>query len=424
MIIFVVKLLTILKNIFHSVLVNLKEQKILSIFIVSLFFFNNFMMPHGLSLALILSPFFFYLSFKNKEINASYLYVFSLFFFYLTIHSFFGVENYINYFKTSILILSALLFLEVSYYYLKKIDLNYIFKLLNILNFFFFLMSLILLKFEGINERLWSFKPISNGIDSLPRLQIFTPEPSHYALLIIPLVFYFFLKLILNKFSKENLLFFTLIIIPFFAGLSFGAILVLIITIILLSLFYPKSIFYSKRNIRFTLISLISLIIIGFAIHKIKPNNSISKRVSMIISGEDTSANGRTTQSFGLAKDVAKDKSYLFGAGPGQSKIIAKKYYFKNLPYRSAMPEVIRYSNVSATTLASYGISGLMIRVIILLIFFFKLKVYENIYGTSIFVFMFIFQFMASYMINISELSIWVIAFLSVSKKEFNWANA
>jgi hypothetical protein len=78
---------------------------------------------------------------------------------------------------------------------------------------------------------------------------------------------------------------------------------------------------------------------------------------------------------------------------------------------------VVRIPNAVAETMAIFGIFGIAIRFSLIFYFFIKTKVLENYYRTLLFVFVFVYQFTGSYITNIVEYVIWVIAFSTVFKQ-------
>ena len=136
-------------------------------------------------------------------------------------------------------------------------------------------------------------------------------------------------------------------------------------------------------------------------------------RIKGIPTGSDTSARGRTYEAFDLAYRIAKQKSLWFGVGLGQIKEIGRtiiiQYY-----YYTDMPEAVRVPNAIAELFAIYGITGIAIKFLLILFFFFKTRVYTNYYRLSLFLFIFIYQFTGSFLFNLAEYVIWILAFSPV----------
>ncbi|HET6766326.1 MAG TPA: hypothetical protein VFH08_02970, partial [Chitinophagaceae bacterium] len=76
-----------------------------------------------------------------------------------------------------------------------------------------------------------------------------------------------------------------------------------------------------------------------------------------------------------------------------------------------------------AETLAVFGIIGVCLRIGIQVFLFFRTKVYSNYYRLALFIFIFIYQFTGSYIMNIAEYAIWILAFHRGIFKEFEQIN-
>lgn len=103
-----------------------------------------------------------------------------------------------------------------------------------------------------------------------------------------------------------------------------------------------------------------------------------------------------------------KEKSILFGVGLGQVKIVGVNVFKQ---YYGYLPPVVRIPNTLGDTMATYGIAGLGIRMFFTIFLFFRLKIWRNYYQLGMFIFMFIYQFTGSFMTNIAEYVIWVLAY-------------
>jgi hypothetical protein len=81
--------------------------------------------------------------------------------------------------------------------------------------------------------------------------------------------------------------------------------------------------------------------------------------------------------------------------------------------------EIVRLSSTVAETFATFGLTGLFLRFGAEIYLFFKTRVYTNYYRLALFIFIFIYQFTGSYLMNIAEYVVWVLAFSTVLP-EFN----
>ncbi len=68
----------------------------------------------------------------------------------------------------------------------------------------------------------------------------------------------------------------------------------------------------------------------------------------------------------------------------------------------------------SAETLAVFGWVGFFLRFVVEIFLFFYTKVWTNYYRLLLFFFMFIYQFTGSFITNVAEYVIWILAFTNV----------
>jgi hypothetical protein len=267
---------------------------------------------------------------------------------------------------------------------------------------------------------MWSVYDVSTGLTQFPRLSLFTYEPSYYSTLLVPLAFYYYLKIIFFKYPNAGYIFF-MVTFPLAISFSLGAILGIMISLGIL--FFPDiHSFLMKKNVAvyaFTagLLTIAAIIIVYF----VYPDNPLYLRIRNIFTGKDTSFKGRASDSFQLALTVAREKSIYFGVGLGQLKLIGEKIWneFYNTVFNINQ---ITIPNAVAETFAIYGITGLIIRFSLEWYFFFRTKTYSNYYRLGVFIFMFIYQFTGSYFFNVAEYAIWALAFSQVFK-EFDRKN-
>ena len=143
-------------------------------------------------------------------------------------------------------------------------------------------------------------------------------------------------------------------------------------------------------------------------------------RLANVFSGKDISFRGRTFDSFYLGWQIESKKSIWFGCGFGQVKEIGTDIF--NTFYNTGIytTDNVGIPNSLGDTLATLGIAGVFLRLFLEVYFFFKTKVYSNYYRLSLFIFIFIYQFTGSFITNIAEYSIWIIAFHKNIFEEFD----
>jgi hypothetical protein len=140
--------------------------------------------------------------------------------------------------------------------------------------------------------------------------------------------------------------------------------------------------------------------------------NPVFTRLTNILKGQDSSGRGRTTEAFILAQRILEQKNEVFGIGLGQIKILGENiirdyyFYFKDI--------TVTIPNATAETLAIFGWAGLIIRFSLEIFLFFHTKVWRNYYRLSLFLFVFIYQFTGSFITNVAEYVIWILAFTNV----------
>ncbi len=379
------------------------------------FFFNGYLLPHGLLYTILLTPFFLLNLLQKKEAKVY------LGFFLVTL--LLGIIQYTytghlgEYLKSFILMQTAAIFVINAYAVINgNADMPRLFKALGSMNLVLLVLSIIFLFIPSVRSVVWYEVPISNGIPVFPRLKMFTYEASYFSLLIVPVFcFYFLRKVLLNGNWGLALAGFMLSLILSF---SMGVLGGLIISILLLYAFNLNDL-KQKINLSYVAIGFTSIIVAGVIALKFFPQNPLFARLSNIESGQDTSARGRTYESFELAWNLAKMQNKWLGIGLGQLKIFGREYIIQYYSY-SNMIDDVRIPNAVAETLNVYGITGIVIRFSVILFLFIRTKVWQNYYRLLLFIFIFVYQFTGSFLFNIVEYIIWVLAFSPALFQQFN----
>jgi len=395
-----------------------QSLKPLNLVIVLLFFGNTFFLPHGLSLNFFLAPLFLYYIFQSKRSIRMLISFLAILIIFDTVHFLNGV-HLSSFLKSNLLFVGAIISFIATYQYFKKNadQVAGLFKQINLYNTAFWLIAVAFLFIPFVGTIFWSRVSMGHQFDAAPRLQLFSPEPSHYALLLSPLLIYYILSFLISQEKKKHFLGLALISIPFLLSFSFGNFMVLTISILIALIIFHRYLLLNKNNVRIFFFFLAGLSLALLILFLLVPDNFIYKRISNVLNGVDSSANGRTFQSFGLAWHLAKTKSTFIGIGLGQIKEIAGLYYRDFFPYITTIPNPVRIPNANAELLATFGILGLCLKIGVTGLVFFYKKLYRNIFSTTLFVFMFTFQFMGSYLINFTELFIWALIFANPFQK-------
>ena len=383
------------------------------------FFFNSFLLPHGLLYTLFLTPFFYWYLIKNKR-KQPVLKFFLFFGPFACIHLLLGVDI-LSFVKSSTLLFATYIFTYAFHtLLLKKFALNKSFKQLLLINSAFVLLAIVLF-FTPCIEWLWTIRPLTIEIRDTPRLELLTYEPSYYSTLLVPIVVFYCLKFFFEKHTaSKTILYLSLIFIPLILSFSLGVMSCLVITAGLLFLRYArrfirkKIVFYSLSSLVVISVSSLLLLLIFY------PDNLLFERLVDLFTGKDISAKGRTTHGYHLSVLVAKTKSLWFGVGAGQIKIMGDSVVRNYYNYQVDDIPIIRIPSSIGETMGTFGIVGLALRLVVQFYLFAKTKVNTNVYRLFIFVYIFIYQFTGSYLTNLAEYVLWVLAFTPVFE-QFNF---
>ena len=380
------------------------------------FFLNSLALPFGLTYTALLSPLLYcwIVSERKKELLLPFFVCLSPF---IIAHAIQGVD--IKTYIVSIINYTLVyIFCQAFYTFLKKCtDIGSVFKKILVLNFIFCVIALPVY-FTPFDSLLWMDHAISTGIENVSRLKLFTYEASYYAVLFTPLFFFFFVQLILKQNKINSLMLLVMLLLPYILSFSIGAISCVMLSCLLTYIVYARRLTKKKRVVTLLLLagtfSIAALVLLWIFF----PQNNIFLRMENIFLGKDTSGNGRTFEAFMLAMKMLDLKSHAWGIGAGQVKIlgadIIRSYYLYDLDYNN-----IAIPNAAAETLAIFGWIGLSLRVLIELFLFFYTKVWTNYFRLSLFLFIFVYQFTGSFVTNIAEYVIWILAFTNVFA-EFN----
>jgi hypothetical protein len=377
-------------------------------FAIIFFFFNSLSLPRGLTYTTILSPLFYWWVIKTRK-QEIILPFFVCLVPFIVMHIILGV-NFQAYSISFLNLLSAYIFCQAFYTFLKECrDKESIFRNLLIINFIFCLVAVVLY-FTPYYSVLWLQQFLTKGVDEFRRLKLFTYEPSYYATLFTPLFFFYFLQIILeqNRFSLRLLL--PLVVLPFLLSFSLGVISSVLLAIIIAYLLNFKTFTRKKRVLKAVmLVSALCFFALGM-LFLFFPGNALFTRLGNVFSGQDLSGRGRTSDSFIIANKLLDEKSHAWGIGLGQVKIlgadIIRDYYQYTLDYN-----IISIPNAAAETLAMFGWIGFSLRLLIELFFFVYTRVWINYFRLLLFIFIFIYQFTGSFITNLAEYVVWILAF-------------
>jgi hypothetical protein len=383
-------------------------------FVIIYFFLNSLGLPFGLTYTALLSPFFYWwvLNERKKEILLPFLVLlFPLAFIQM---AFVGVSNRV--YVISLLNLATVyIFCQAFYTFLKKCrQPELIFKRIVIINFIFCLIA-IPFYFTSYSWLFWIKQTLTGGVEDFERLCLFTYEASYYATLFVPFFFFYFLKVALKQNKVSSWLLLAIIIIPLVLSFSLGVIAAVFLSLFFVFVFHFDRLIVQQRVLNLLLIGIIILVPV-IALVIFFPDNTLLVRLENIVSGRDSSGKGRTYEAFYLSMKILALKSNIWGVGLGQIKIIGadiiKDFYLYPADYKT-----VAIPNATAETLAIFGFFGLFIRIGIEVFLFFYTQVWKNYYRLLLFIFIFIYQFSGSFITNIAEYVIWILAFTNVFKQ-------
>ncbi|HET9278028.1 MAG TPA: hypothetical protein VFN95_07565 [Flavitalea sp.] len=373
------------------------------------FFLNSFLLPHGLLYTTILTPIFIVWLYRYPTFSSIWY-----FFLWMTpfviVHFIEGVVTR-SYAISFFLLFSVYVFALTFHRFLKECNsLRTIYKNILLINSLFVIMAIAALAIPSLTNVFWHVGSISSNIESMKRLKLLTYEASYYSTLLTPIALYYYLKLILKKLPNPYIVA-ILLTLPLILSLSFGVVLVICLSLAFTLLAGFRKFFPNKNLPLYLIISGIILVICFVTFTQLFPENVLVRRLYNVLAGTDTSFKGRTTDSFFLGWELAKLKNIWFGVGPGQVKELGLDIFRHFYNYAEFLRENVRIPNSLGDTLATFGLIGVSIRMFLEVYFFFKTKVWTNYYRLSLFLFIFMYQFTGSFLTNIAEYVIWVLAF-------------
>ncbi len=375
------------------------------------FFLNSVGLPFGLTWMALLAPFFYVwiLLQRKKEPVLPFLVILVPFIF---MHiAFVGVE--MNVYIISLLnILMVYIFCQAFYTFLKRCsDPERIFRPLLVTNFIFCLLGIVFY-FTPWRDLFWINQELTKGVPDFWRFRLFTYEASYYATLFIPVFFFYLLQYVFRQNTIKNRWLIPMLLLPLILSFSLGVIAAALLSWAITTLFYFRQLVAKRRMVNMiinigSLTGSAVIILVLFFRH-----NPLFTRLLNVFSGVDTSARGRTVDAFILARKMLAEKNEWWGIGLGQVKLLGHNliqgYYLYNMEFVATIP------NGMAETLAIFGWFGFSLKLLIEIALFFFTRVWSNYYRLLLFFFIFIFQFTGSFVTNLTEYVIWILAFTNV----------
>lgn len=375
------------------------------------FFINSVALPFGVTYMTLLAPFFYIwiLLTTKKEIVLPFITILAPF---ILVQLLYNDITRKVYFDSLLNLIMVYVFCCAVYLFLMLCnDVEKIFRKILIINFILCLAAIVFY-FTPWYHVMWIEQNITEGVNNFRRMKLFTYEASYYATLFVPIFCFYLLQYLFRQNTIKSWRLLLMILLPYVLSFSFGVIATLAISAALVYIFnFPA--LTKKRRILNSIVFSLSVCLLFFGIVYVFFRGSFFVlRLANIFYGNDTSANGRTSDAFFLANKLAHMRNEYWGVGLGQIKImgadVIRKYYMYGKDF------VPRIPNAAAETLATFGWTGFLLRIFFELFFFFRTKVWTNYYRLWLFLFVFIYQFTGSFITNIAEYVIWILVFTNV----------
>lgn len=350
-------------------------------------FLNPLFLPFGLLYTHIYAPIglYYVCKWSNKAVIFLSLLIFFAFAYTASIVLSKRDIQYVDYLSSFLVLFASLIFSVYIYAYiaLRISNFDKLIKKIIKLNVIACVIAAILL-IVGIGDLLWTTQ---GPEEKSNRLQLFFYEPSIYALVYAPFVTYAITKYIERQ-SVHRIYWLIIAIIPLLLSGSAGVMGALSLAIILGNFRSVLKVLYRKW--------MAILIIITICIAALP---SLGTRYQAVIAGEDNSGSVRVVYSLVVAANMLNEKNlWLIGVGPGQLKYLIGDYTSEIAGFGGD-----RLPNSIASTIATVGIIGILIKLLIMLILYIKTKSYNYNYSRTLFLFVFIYQFTGGYFNNVNE---------------------
>ena len=364
------------------------------------FFFNSAGLPIGVFYTAMLSPFFYlWLYLEGKRwLTLKFLACLSPFIIMQVLH---GLDSRLYYSRSIILLWTVYITVYAFCWALLKCrNVERLFEELMVLNFCAAMAALVIL-FTPAELLLWNINLTElTGLGGwAPRLKLLTSEPSVYGQLMVPLMIFAILRLFKEP-SRRNFMYAGLIVIPLVLSQSFGALSICTAGLGVAVLFKSRRVLRRRNSI--LILGLGIFLLIGL----VMVPNPISRRVSQVASGADSSTQVRTVGAFIEAYKIAESRSIWWGVGPGQAKLYDVPSVLRALGFTNAV-----IPNATADTLANLGFIGVLVKFILEIYLFFRTRVASSTFRLAMFVIVFLYQFTGGHLMNIQEYLLWFFAF-------------
>ncbi len=375
------------------------------------FFFNTVALPFGLTWMALLGPLFYIwiILQRKKEVLLPFLIMMLPF---MVMHFTVSGVELKTYIISMLNIIMVYIACQAFYtFFITCSNIEKIFRTILIVNFFFCLAGIVFY-FTPWDHIFWIEQNLTSGVKDFRRFKLFTYEASYYATLFIPVFFFFLLQYIFMQNRIKNYWLLPMLFLPFILSFSLGVISASVIAGTVVTLFHFRQLLVKRRVVNmFINIGVLSAAVLTILVVYYR-HNPLFTRLLNVLSGNDQSAKGRTADSFFLARQMLEEKNEWWGIGVGHVKLVGHEiiqgYYLYVKDFVAAIP------NAMAETLAVFGWVGLFTKLFIEIALFFVTRPWTNYYRFLLFVFIFIYQFTGSFLTNLAEYMIWILAFTNV----------
>jgi hypothetical protein len=267
----------------------------------------------------------------------------------------------------------------------------------------------IILYFTPLRDIMWHTSTNINSLGEV-RLKLLYYEPSHVSFVFVFFSLYLLLKTVFFP-SKKYLLLLIITAGSVFLGKSLGTMGTMGIAILIGGLIYAFPLvkkYYKQITLALAIMVLIIPLLAG----------SITSRLEKFLEGSDNSGNVRLFYATLSAYHMVEKHNYYFGVGFGQDKKYITEFTSQFAGYAGN-----RLPNAFASTLSTVGVFGIVLKYLFLLYFFFKTRVYSNIFRLITFFYLLIYSFTGGWMFNVYEFILWAFAFSQNAFSEFDRRN-
>lgn len=384
--------------------------------VLLIFFFNSFLLPGNIQLIFLTVPFIVYMMHKRGELNKLFL-PFVIVTLFSLIHLILGVVLKDFLISTAVVLFLIVFLYGFFHFYRNFTGLDDVFRMLTYFNAIFTFLALLSF-FSGVLVSVfWYLVPFTAGYEALPRLKLFHLEASHYSFALLPLFFYYFWKT-LKEWGLKNILLLASLTLSLILSFSLGVLAVIGIAIFLVFILKFRSLMKEVNTRKSILIAGSFIVLIAVFLFVVFPDNPLLFRIQNLFQGNDTSGRGRTYEALEIGWLILDNNNYVFGIGFGQFKIIGRDILLNYYRFMST-PDVARLPNGIAETMVATGVLGVAIKLYVQCYFFFKQRVFGNIFQLSMFIALFVYQFTGSYLFNAMEYVFWIMVFYP-RNKSFN----